>query len=64
MLNKRGDLESVLTVLLAQLARSDCVALRAAYAAARRSDLVRVSRVDRKLASLKNVRENYEASRR
>lgn len=64
MLRRKGALASLISVFLEQLASSDAVALRAAYRAARKSDIEFGCRIDRKLASFKNVKEFYEASRR
>lgn len=58
------DVSSLLSVFLEQLSTLECPAIRASYAASRRPNIKLLASVDRKLASYKNVKEFYEASRR
>ncbi len=64
ILKGKIEVQALLEVFVSQLSTSDCIALRAAYVAIKEGDLVKVSQIDRKLASFKNVKEIYEASRR
>ena len=63
-LNRGSQVASLLSTLLEQLSTTDGPALRAAFAAAEKTDIKRVASIDRRLASFKNVSEFFDASTR
>lgn len=64
LLKGEKQVSSLLSVFVEQLSTLDCAAIRAVYSAVDDSDLKLIGSIDTRLASFKNVREFYEASRR
>jgi urease accessory protein len=64
LLKNQAQVAALVETFVEQLATLECPAMRGAYSAAKRSDPKVLASIDRTLASFKNVKEFYEASRR